>query len=372
MTPITVPQVSVVLMGMDDKKAAIFKMAFKMYHGADYEICETDTPRLVIVDTDTVGSEDLWKKCHEQYPDAAKVLCSLSAPIVEAAYLPKPIKVETLFPVLIAAMSNEVTHKPTEADIQAHEALKNRQSAYFAEDGEEEIVERVFEKKEDVKIFFFDPKQCLLGKLMAACQEQQTTALLFEGKPVLMVFPDVEKILLAMPPQDIESICKLDKPEIEVRYIANNPEWKEHATEGFSACIWQFSIWTTQGRLIKNIMPSTLLHLQRWPNITRLAYIPNAMRLAAFLVKAPASVNVLYKILRVDLNDILTFVTASYCIGLLKPEEQNTTQSISKNTVMVTSEDDAAAESAAQIMAKKAAKNHGSILKRLLKKLTSN
>ncbi len=370
MTSINVPQISVMLLGMDDKKAAIFKMAFKMYHGAKCDIITDGVPRVVIVDVDGMDGQQLWDDTLVAYPDAAHVLCSFAAPIFEVAYLPKPIKVETLFPVVIAAMNNEVTHKPSADDIAAHEKAQRKTHTYFKESVDDDS-ERVFESKADVTIHFFDPMKCLLGHLMAACKENKPTALLYQEKPVVMVFPAVQKILLTMPPQQIKTICQLDNPEISVRYIAENPDWQARATEGFDACIWQFSLWTTQGRLIKNVMPNTPLHLQRWPNITRLAYAPNAIRLAAFLVKAPASVNVLYKILKVDLDDILTFVTASYCIGLLKPDSRSKQNMASKATV-VTTETDGEAESAAQIMAKQAAKRHGSILKRLLKKLSSN
>ncbi len=371
MSQIKLPHVTVLLLGMDEKKAAIYKMAFRMYSGVKFEIVSSDDARLVIVDIDNVDGEQLWQDALEKYPDAAHVLCSISAPIFEVAYLPKPIKVETLFPVLVAALNHQTTHKPTEQDLADYDEAKNKTHTYFRDVGEDDDAERVFEEKEDVTIHFFDPMQSLLGYLMTACKENKAAALLYEGKPVVMTFPDINKVLLAMPPQQIREICQLDNPEVSVRYIADNPEWKQRATEDFDACIWQFSIWTTQGRLIKNVMPSTLLYLKRWPNFTRLAHTPNALRLAAFLVKAPASVNVLYKILQVELNDILTFVTASYCIGLLKPEENKAISGVKAETV-ITTETNTEVESAAQIMAKKASKRHGSVLKRLLRKLSSN
>lgn len=49
-----------------------------------------------------------------------------------------------------------------------------------------------------------------------------------------------------------------------------------------------------------------------------LAYIPDAMRLSAFLTKSPVNLPMLYKMIRVDIADLLNFVAASHVTNLLE------------------------------------------------------
>ena len=96
--------------------------------------------------------------------------------------------------------------------------------------------------------------------------------------------------------------------------------------------MWQVAIWSANGRLIQTLQPDTAVRLRQWPNLTRLAHIPDAMRLSAFLVKAPVSLNMLYKMMRVDLQDILNFLAASHSIDLLVVEPVTTTQTVVEQT----------------------------------------
>lgn len=101
------------------------------------------------------------------------------------------------------------------------------------------------------------------------------------------------------------------------------------------SCIWQLSIWTARGRLIEPITPDTVIRLKAWPNMTRLAYLPEAMRLSAFLVRTPVALNTLYKLLPVSLEDVLNYIAATYSIGALIVEQQLTSPAAQQEKEMV-------------------------------------
>lgn len=51
---------------------------------------------------------------------------------------------------------------------------------------------------------------------------------------------------------------------------------------GMQALMWQMGIWSCRGRLLAGIRLDTPLRLRHWPNLTRLAPLPHAVRIAAF------------------------------------------------------------------------------------------
>ncbi|AUZ05898.2 hypothetical protein ADP71_25960 [Vitreoscilla sp. C1] len=109
------PSVKVMLLGVDARKSAIFSMAFKMHSATNYQLAESNTQAdVLVVDVDGMGGEELWEKACAQYAGIPKVYSSIMEPKFDVAYLPKPIKIETLFPVLRAALSGLVTFKATE------------------------------------------------------------------------------------------------------------------------------------------------------------------------------------------------------------------------------------------------------------------
>ena len=133
-----------------------------------------------------------------------------------------------------------------------------------------------------------------------------------------MYFPGVNRVLLAVSPDKLEEICQQADVQITVKKIGEHPEWQQHAKAQMDSCLWQFAVWTAKGRLIKEIDVNQPLALRSWPNITRLAYIPDAMRLSAFLTKSPVNLPMIYKMIRVDIADLLNFIAASHVTNLLK------------------------------------------------------
>ena len=101
MTNNAIPQVKTVhimLLGMDERQYAMFRMAFKMHGITNYELVTVEQgiqPDMVLADADT--DVEIWKDAKNQFPDAKVVYFSSSPPPVTAPYLAKPIKFDTLF-----------------------------------------------------------------------------------------------------------------------------------------------------------------------------------------------------------------------------------------------------------------------------------
>ena len=319
------PLVKVMLLGVDTRKTAIFSMAFKMHTATQFQLVEeAQQADVLVVDTDGVDGEELWENAQANFPNIPRVYSSILEPKFDVAYLPKPVKVETLFPVLRAALSGVVTYKVADAAAQS----QNRERLSFkqqAKNYKNTLVDEpeVSSAPRDVvfpadEIQFFDATKGLLGMTRQIAIQSENVALIVDNKPVLMYFPSVNRVLLAVAPEKLEELCQNADVQITVKKIGEHPEWQQHAKAQMDSCLWQFAVWTAKGRLIKEIDVNQPLALRSWPNITRLAYIPDAMRLSAFLTKSPVNLPMIYKMIRVDIADLLNFVAASHVTNLLK------------------------------------------------------
>lgn len=340
------PMINVLLVGMDAKKEAIFRMAFKMHAaGKRYGVADnTISPQLAIVDVDGAQGMSVWHDFKKEQPDLPAILSSVDEPDFAVPYLAKPIKVEVLFPLIQEVLRGGGVFDPVRKQ-KEREQLKQAKEEKFRDkkkeivEEDEQFVVRKFQRKEQLpttRISLFDVESGLLGSLRAVCRQTQDAALIYRDKPILVVFPSIQKILLAVPPEELKKICHEDNVQITTRYIAENPTWRSNAKVSFESCLWQFAIWSAHGRLLTKITPDTMMRMKGWPNLTRLAHIPDAMRLSAFMTQTTTNLHILYKILRVELADLLNFIAANYVIGLLmtdKREIQSVTEAEQDGTV---------------------------------------
>ncbi|PIT07866.1 hypothetical protein BGI30_10390 [Snodgrassella alvi] len=315
----------VLLVNVDDRQTAMLRMAFKMYNSVNYQLVQPEDnvqPELILVDGDAADGEAVWQKVKKKFPDAVVVFFGRNSPSFTAPYLMKPIRFDTLFQHLRnlqqgngvwladkAAAQKEAASEQSEQTV-AHTAQQQQNTADHMQ--------------QSVSVVRFHTQGTLLGMVQKLAQQTEDTAILFENKPVLIVFPSVEKVLLAVESDALQQLCMQSDVEWQTKAVpASAPTAQLHdkAKLTLQSCIWQLSIWTARGRLIDPITPDTIIKLKAWPNMTRLAYLPESMRLSAFLVRTPVALNTLYKLLPVSLEDVLNYIAATYSIGSLSIEQ---------------------------------------------------
>ena len=143
---------------------------------------------------------------------------------------------------------------------------------------------------------------------------------------MLIVFPSIQRVLLTISAEELERMCKDDTLEIVAKAVPDNPQWKEKAKVTIMSCLWQMAIWSAHGRLAYPLTPQSVFTLKRWPNLTRLAPVPESMRLSAFLTKTSVNLNVLYKVMPLEMSDILNYIAATYVTGFLATDSEFTEQ----------------------------------------------
>jgi hypothetical protein len=78
-----------------------------------------------------------------------------------------------------------------------------------------------------------------------------------------------------------------------------------------AAMLWEVALWTSRGRLCRGIDPTTRLRLGQWPNFTRVAQTPHAMRIAALLSDDHYSALELCASLRIPQRYVFSFIAAA-------------------------------------------------------------
>lgn len=370
--PPKIKTVTVLLVNVDDRQRAMLRMAFKMHNTINYQILDagdtTTAPDLVLVDGDVASGDDRWKQSKQLYPQACVVYFSRNPPVFTAPYLAKPIKFDTLFAQLrnlqqgngiwlagsvlhdsAASPADELirsvlsdTAKPDLFSATAESSVGSKGHPLFDRDtsaapqaaparpasapqpgaaAQPHSPIQKTEVRQEVTVNRFHPKGTLLGLMMQVVKQNQDVAVLVDGKPALIVFPQDQKVALAAESDVLQKMCEQENLTLGTREVTNAEALREKAKLTTTSCLWQLAIWSAQGRLIDPIMPTTTLKLRAWPNMTRLAYLPDAIRLSAFLVRSPVTLSALYKLLPVDMSNLLNFVTATYATGFLQIEQ---------------------------------------------------
>lgn len=319
-----IPQVKTVkllFVAMDERQQAMFKMAFKMHSTTTYQVIGTDSserPEMVIVDGDGPMGAAVWQKAKTDYPKSVVVFFSKRPPMITAPYLSKPIKFDTLFLSLRNLLQgNGVWVGNLANGQQGGAAAANGQQAQPAAPSKPAQPERAAE----MRIPRFDPRRGLLGRFRELLKQNKDTVIVFNEKPVLAVFPAIQRVWVP-DSKLLESLCRQEQPDIKVKIISEGSQIQERANATVVSCMWQVAVWTANGRLVYPLTPASVCRLKQWPNLTRLAPLPESMRLSAFLTKTSVSLNMLYKMMPLDMADILNYIAATYLTDYLAVSQQ--------------------------------------------------
>lgn len=325
----TIPKVktaNVLLVDVDDRQTAMLRMAFKMYNSINYTLVpESDSPDLVLVDGDNKQGKDVWTQMRKRFPNAKVIYFARNPPEFTAPYLAKPIQFNTLFTNLrnlqqgngIWLANKEQAQTATnEDDKNVPETEIKITSVDESQHQQKEVIVR------------FNTQGTLFDKVKQLAEQEEDMAIVVDHKPVLIVFPSIKKVLLTASTDELYQLCGQKEQEWQTRPVPPTANLSEKAKLSIQACIWQLAIWTARGRLIEPITPEMTLHLKNWPNMTRLAFLPESIRLSAFLVKSPVALNTLYKLLPVALEDMLNYIAATYAIGSLTVEFSSVAQPV--------------------------------------------
>jgi len=338
--------------GMDGRKSAVFRMAFKMYSKRQFVLLEdgdTAAVDLAVADLDSpdaMAQVQAFAQAHPSIP----ILCTSVEPTSAQPWpvLRKPIRMETLFPALEAllaqkepvtpptahgssdrlASSTPATQPPSRAS--ADTAPQHPGASVASAEPPRDIAANepaapahspspvVTLLPESVRSF--DPETGLLG-LLARVRRDNIPAVIGRGRdrPMFILEPEADRVRTELTDAEIEALCS-DDTSLQLRAFAAgdrlNPDKERELT--LQALTWQVAAWSAKGRLSKRIPLNGIVQLRQWPNLTRLRVLPESLRLSAFFARSPASPTLTVKILQVQPADLFNFLAAADSLGLLR------------------------------------------------------
>lgn len=364
-----VKTVRLVFVGLDEQQQAMFKMAFKMHNTTNYEVIDAGSglnPDLVIVDGDKPSGLAVWQKAKSDYRGSVVAFFAKSPPTVTAPYLAKPIKFDTLFVSLRNLLQGNGVWVANSSGAVANQAV-----ARAAEPTQQSAINHA--RSNEMVIPRFDPNVGILGAFRKAIEHQKDIAILVNDKPVLAVFPAIQRVWIAVDSVQLKDFCRQDHLDIKVKPVPEESNLQERANATITSSMWQIALWTANGRLVQPLNPNTVFKLKGWPNLTRLAPLPESMRLSAFLTKTSVSLNMLYKLMPLDMADILNYIAATYLTDYLTITQQvqeaasSTPNSITQATVNTAAS--ATPKQEEVEAATRSAQQSGGLLSRFMKKL---
>lgn len=366
------PQViAVMTIGMDARKQAIFRMAFKMYSVQRYLLMDdagVSEPDVAIVDWDTAGVESSWAEFRAKYPKLPAVAVTVTpTDAVPAPAVTKPVRMEALFPLLRqvlagetvaqpkpAAALNVVTgREPAKAEVQksvsaprsvaaeptngakAPEAkvaapatppaptpATPRPAAAPRAAEPENAAAKAAGPQLPATIERFDARIGVLGALREIRRQRVPTLVTIGGEEAIIALPGQDSALLRVDMAAIRRACDSPGTAVAIRPLTPQDAPPRGASPySFTALLWQASLWTSRGRLMDGVQADTPVRLRHWPNLTRLAAAPEAMRIAALWVRFPINLRLTVRMLNVQPEHVFDFLAASHSIGILDVRE---------------------------------------------------
>ena len=368
-----VKTVKLLFVAVDEQQQAMFNMAFKMHNTTNYQVVDAasgEKPELVIVDGDTSACVTAWHKAKGVYEGSVVVFFSKSPPPVTAPYLSKPIKFDTLFLSLRNLMQGNGVWVVNSSGSSAHSSTAPAARTTGAATTHSTVSHH---RASEITI----PRFGLLGAFREVLAQQRNAAILIDDKPVLAVFSNIQQVWVAVDSEQLKAYCRQGHVNVKIKQIPDDSNVQERVNATVTSCMWQVGLWTANGRLVQPINPNTVFKLKSWPNLTRLAPVPESMRLSAFLTKTAVSLNMLYKLMPLEMADILNYIAATYATRFLSVDLKTVSQHSYHDTVdkidigVNSASDSEMAKEAVKMTAPSQTQPRG-LLQRLMKKLLGN
>lgn len=359
MTPNTSTSESILVrgIGMDTRKEAVFRMAFKMFTRRSYRLLEAGDerpPTLAIVDIDGPEGTLLIEQFQREYPGRHILLTSIS-PLPDSMFpvLQKPVRMETLFPALDLLLSKappSPMEKPSEKsgatvtpirpqmEVPAPSAPSISTTATArptAAAPSPPLSPRPVPALRPEEIRRFDAQTGLLGQLQIIRRDQAAAVIVEDHhRIILRIDPVVDQVVLLTDDEHLRSLVRDPQARLQMRAPSNHDIPANTPTRHLTlqSLLWQVAAWSADGRLSQHLQMNAPVQLKQWPNLTRLVMLPDALRLAAFLARSPASPALTIKVLRVAPADLFNFLAAADSLGLLRYD----TAEKSENSILTT------------------------------------
>lgn len=365
----------VALHGMDSRTCKTMEMYLKGPCRGAAQVVAPDDAQIDMIDADHAKAREILDQRKAAAPGRPIILLSLqSLQIDNTFFIKKPVTAEQILGVLdkIGLLLKAAENKPEPAPAPAAPAKpqqapaapikttldvyvkpvkptkpidnterqktgKHQSAVQLNEGGFTAFLGTVgdidFDDEAQLPTACYDPRQFFLGYVQSAAKtaglQARPLRLSSIWKP-LYLFPEQNEVWLDADDKQLRAFAGVAfKPgtanNMSLSALDPATAGAERAPEKYQdlqAFIWKLAIWTSKGRFPIGLDIQRPVFLQRWPNFTRLVITPDAMRIAALLVKTPTAPIAVCRVLNVKPQYVFVFISACHALGLLRQSER--------------------------------------------------
>lgn len=315
--------------GMDERSTHRLVTVFKMVYKGECVPEEIVKANTVIVDLNNDSYETEWKQFREAFPDKpAIIMADAPIDIEDCPFVSKPAKLPELLEAIKSTSNIKVvSNLSLSSDNKTHQVA----DSLFEKTSKQSASNNTANPKRKNDDIYYRPGKFLQGKVTEAVKKanknKESVFIRCWSDRWIIISPGSEYILENIKDSQLRKVG-IDYIDDEVIYreeplsdaqiaeMSNTPTDEVKSTPIYKF-VWDVTVRTAKGRIPEGTSLDDLYILQRWPNLTRLARIPNSMRISAFWVDQAQSINNVRKCLDIPLEDVLTFFSAASASGSL-------------------------------------------------------
>lgn len=252
---------------------------------------------IILIDTDSPTGQEFYQNFNESRQHTLLLLSSETLNEHRHAVLKKPVRVQTL--------------KDTLHDICIDIISKNAPIPKAVEQPVENVTEPV-EHTNLESTFFFILWKALRDKQVLQIFCSPYSPLFVDGARGLIATSasraTLNKIIHAKP-GSMKS-TKLSNADFEILS-------KGQLVVPLKTVLWSAALHNSQGQLIDKHAPDTLIQLKAWPNLSRLEFNANHMKLASLMTVRPITLDDVEKKTKLSRKEVVAFYNAAYVTDLI-------------------------------------------------------
>lgn len=360
-------------LGFEPRMQNAIELLFKSRLSGRFAFTDADEADVCLIDLDSYGGRELWVKQAEARPSQPMILLSMQEVDVKGRthFVRKPLRPQELIDALTdaAAVSGgvEATDGGQSPAVTVDQALSKGGSEVEstppsrptpvpdlpdkpgdqANDGSAlatsrgSVGQRLAEhdaktfiglapdidpkKPEQVAKAQFEPDAYLIGRLRQALElatnKDRIVRLELEHDSITLM-PRTGQAVIDLQHFQLRTLAAVPLTEVNstLRFVDrfDPSQVPRHRIWQLESLLWSAALLASRGRVPIGTDITAKVRLERWPNLTRLAVFPEAVRITAFLSRDPVSLVDAARILEVPQRCVFAFFTAAEALGLME------------------------------------------------------
>ncbi|WFP51131.1 hypothetical protein PL263_03680 [Methylomonas sp. EFPC3] len=363
----------IALHGMDGRTCKTMEMYLKGPCRGAAVVVPAEEAQIDMIDADHVKAREILEQCKAARPGRPIILLSLQTlQIDNTFFVKKPVNVEQILgvldkigallkapevkpapaPAVTAAVEQrpvappkttlDVYVKPVKpsqpaANAERQKTAKHQSAMQLNEGGFTAFLGTLgdidFDDEVQLPTACYDPRQFFLGYVQSAVKtaglQVRPLRLSSIWKP-LYIFPEQNEVWLDADDKQLRAFAGVafksgtagNMSLSALEPVAVDKERDPEKYQDVAGFIWKLALWTSKGRFPIGLDIQRPVFLLRWPNFTRLVITPDALRIAALLVKTPTTPIAVCRVLNVKPQYVFAFISACHALGMLRQSER--------------------------------------------------